>query len=88
MTNSDKHEGASMADKSETQRQIDNDAIAREYLDIVKARAERMKIGLPEALAATFYILMIDYMEARRVGESTFVGEFDSRRGKKGKRQD
>lgn len=81
MTNVKWRQGADMA-KTEQERQAENDFIARQFLETVKARAERMHISEMESLASTVYILVIDFFESRRIGDSTFVGEFDSRRGR------
>lgn len=75
-------QGGAMAD-DELQRQIDNDAIARHFLEVAKARAVRMGITYEEALAATQYILNVDFAESFEVGFKTFAGEFAARRGKK-----
>lgn len=75
--------GAGVAEKSEQQRQEDNDAIAREFIELAKARAERMNIDLDLAVHATIYILLNDYFESRRIGDRTFTSEWDTRRGKK-----
>jgi hypothetical protein len=73
--------GAAMAD-----RETENDEIARQYLDLAKARQKRMGIDMDEALASTFFVLLYDYVEARRIGERTFTSEFDSKR-EKGKKK-
>ena len=87
--NDKRRTGGDMAkSKTELERQATNDAIAREFLDIAHARMERMKITLAEAMAATFYVLQIDYFESREIGEKTFTGEFDSRRGKSRRRRE
>ena len=81
-------EAMAKGNKTELERQADNDAIAKEYLDIAHARMDRMKITLAEAMAATFYVLQIDYFESREIGEKTFTGEFDSRRGRNKRRRE
>jgi hypothetical protein len=67
--------------KSEQERLAEDDRIARAFLEFAKARAERMQITYEEALAGTIFVLLVDSIQARRIGDRTYVGEIDHRMG-------